>query len=271
MSVISRPSRDRFRQLAKDPLTIFVAAGAAIFALYAIVTYSGSEPVRYTAEIEAALVEDFELVSGRKATEQDVARLKDEFLTDELLFREGLAQGVYLTDSQIKARVIEKVRFLVAGTPAEPDEMAVLDFYAENIDRYESEPQISFEQVFFEETPAQPDALLAILRSGKSVAADDMWTGPVYPDYGHSMIRGIFGQPFLQQLADADEGQWYGPVQSGRGWHFVRKTGSAGKQILPFALVRDQVRQDIMIDQMQQSLNRARQDLEKKFEVKIDA
>lgn len=261
----------RLQRLAKDPLTVFLLAGAGIFGLYAGLAPSGEDTVRYDAQIEQALVEEFELLAGRAAQPEDIAKIKRNFLTDELLFREAVERGIHLTDGEVRERMVQKVRFLVAGAPIEPSEMEVLDYYAQNLERYASEPEITFEQVFFEQVPAQPAALLASLRGGQEVAGDDLWTGPSYPDYGHSMIRGIFGQDFLAQVAAASPGRWVGPIRSSQGWHFVLKRGSAQSRLLPFAVARDQVRQDMIIARMQQEIDRVYDDLSKKYEVQINA
>ncbi len=264
-------TRGPLQRFASDPLTVFLLAGAGIFGLYASFNSTSEQAVRYDARIQQALVEEFEFLAGRPARPEDIAKIKHDFLTDELLFREAVERGIHLTDGEVRERMVQKVRYLVAGAPVEPSEMEVLDYYAQNLDRYEREPEITFDQVFFEEAPERPAALLAALRGGREVAGDELWTGPSYPDYGHSMIRGIFGQDFLEQLAAASPGQWIGPLRSSRGWHFVLKRGSAPARLLPFAIAREQVRQDMIIARMQQEIDRVYEDLAEKYEVRIDA
>ena len=261
----------RLGRLVRDPLSMFIGLGAGIFGLYALAGPSEQDAVRYTPEIEQSLVSEFELLAGRDAQAQDIDRLKHDYLTDELLFREAVDRGIYLTDAKIRAQMIEKVRYLVAGAPPEPGEEAMLNYYAENLDQYESEPEISFEQVFFEQRPADPDNTLAALRRGEAVGGDDLWTGSAYPHYGVSMIRGIFGQEFLQRVVGTKDDEWVGPLKSSRGWHFVRKSGSAEAKLLPYGDVRDQVRQDLIIAEMQRALDKAFEELQQKYEVRVDA
>ena len=66
------------------------------------------------------------------------------------------------------------------------------------------------------------------------------------PDYGISMLRGMFGKPFLDTLEKAPTGQWIGPVQSTRGWHFARVRDRGASAMLPYPSVRDQVKQDYL-------------------------
>lgn len=266
MAVSARASR-----FLHDPLSIFLIAGALVFAAYAIVDAGRSDPVRYTPAIEAALVDDFEALAGRPATDEDRARLQRDYITDELMFREAIERGLYLTDGQVKSRMIDKVRYLIAGAPNEPDEEAMVDFYAENLDLYRSEPTTSFEQVYFSQRPENGAQLLAALKAGEEVAGEDLWTGPAYPNYGDSMVRGIFGQPFLGRLQELPTNEWAGPVKSLRGWHFVRKTGEGEPELMPYAQVRSQVRQDLMMAETRAAIGSAVGELEEKFDVEVDA
>ncbi|MBZ6379614.1 hypothetical protein B5C34_15580 [Pacificimonas flava] len=258
------------RKVGRDPLTLFLAAGSLAFLIFVWLEDRASEPVIYSEAVEAALVEEFELLAGREAQPEDIARLKKDYLTDELLFREAIDRGIYLTDSQIKSRMVDKMRYLIAGAPQEPSDEEVVDYYAEHLDQYESEPEVSFDQVFFEEEPREPEAILAALQDGDTVAGDDLWTGRSYPDYGHSMVRGIFGQAFLEEVARMKEDRWSGPLRSSRGWHFVLKTGSAERGLLPFARVRDQVRQDLMMSRTEDAIDGEISRLQEKFEVRSD-
>lgn len=257
--------------LAKgEPLIPFAIAGAAIFAAYFVVEKTGrGDPIRYTPEIARQQVADFEAVSGRKATAADRARMRDDYISDELLFREAIDRGLYLTDPETRARLIDKQRYMVAGAPVEPTEEQMIDFYAAHPDLYRSEPGISFSHIFFAEQPKNPQAILARLNAGGTVAGDDFWMGRDFPRYGLSMIRGMFGQSFLAGLEKAANGRWYGPVRSPRGWHFVRKTGTQAPARIPYAQARGQVRQDMMQAGTKAAMDREIGKLKEKYDVEI--
>lgn len=262
--------RARALRLARDPLVVFLLAGVAIFAAYfAVDRLQRGDPIRYTPEIARQQVAEFEGASGRKATAADRARLRDDYIGDELLFREALARGMHLTDPEIRARMVDNLRYLVVGAPADPTEEQLIDFYAAHPDLYRSEPGISFAHVFFAQRPRDSAALLARLNAGETVAGEDFWMGRAFPDYGISMIRGMFGQPFLAGLERAPAGRWYGPVQSPRGWHFVRKTGRRAATRIPYATARAQVRQDYLAARGREALDKEIRTLKGKYDVDI--
>lgn len=255
------------RRVLKDPLFAFLLAGVAIFGGYAAIEAGRSVPIRFTAEAEQAMVEEFEALAGRKATPEDRARMKKEYLTEDLLFREALDRNMHLTDGETRKRLVDKVRYLIAGAPAEPREEQLVDYYSSHLDRYRGEARTSFEQMFRSQKPADAPALLARLNAGEAIQADDFWLGRSFPQYGDSMVRGIFAQPFVDALRTAPEGRWIGPIQSPRGWHFVRKTEALPAARIPYAQIRDQVRQDYMMAETSSAIDSAVVRLKEKFDV----
>lgn len=260
----------RARPLLRDPLLLFVLIGAIFFLAFHLLQRDPSHRVELTKAMQAELADEFAAVAGRPASPADRARLNKDFIADELLFREAIARGMHLTDKQTKRRLIDKLRVLIAGAPPEPGEEQLIDFYSTHTELYRSERRISFEQLFFQKPPADPPAVLAALRAGRPVKGDDYWVGNQFPDYGVSMLRGIFGQPFVAALAQAPAGIWQGPFATTRGIHFIRKTGSAAPAMMPYAEIREQVRRDYLATQDNRAIDQAVAKLEKTYDVAID-
>jgi len=259
-----------FRSLIPDPLIIFLVVGGAFFLVYAGLEKRTREPVHYSLATQKTLTDEFEMLTGRKATNADKAQLEKNFIADELLFREAVSRGMYLTDSQIKKRLIDKVRFLIAGAPPEPTEEQLVNYYADNLNLYQTEPKTSFEQVYFAKPPADPNAVLAELASGQKIAGDDFWQGRNFPLYGDSMVRVLFGQPFVDALARIPANRWQGPYKSSRGYHFVRKTERVTPHLMPYAEVHEQVRQDFMMSKTNSAIDSEIEKLKGKYDVEID-
>lgn len=274
---ISGNNRARSQQFAafagaalRDPLMPFLAAGALLFAGYFAIESGRQDPIRFSPEAEAAMVDDFETLTGRKATAEDRARMKTDYITRELLFRDAIDRNLHLTSPEAREMLVEKERYLIAGAPGEPTEQEMVDFYSEHLDRYQGDPKTTFTQVFLSEKPANPSAVLGALEAGDPVKSDDFWLGRNFPQYGDSMVRGIFGQDFVDRMKSAPEGRWTGPVQSSRGWHFVRVTARQPSQRIPYATIRDQVRQDVMNDQTSAAIDKAVVQLKEKYDVVED-
>ena len=251
----------------REPFVLFLLAGAAIFIANAVVAAIGKTEVVYSPAIEAQLVEDFEIVTGRKADADDREILRNNYIADALLFREAIDRGMHLTDPKTRTELTNKMRYLIVGAPSDPSEEDMIDYYASNLDRYRSEQGATFSQVYFVDKPANSDAVLADLNAGKTVAGDDFWLGRDFPEYDNSVIRGIFGQPFLDGLHAARIGTWYGPVSSERGWHFVRKDAEVEPRLIPYQEIREQVRRDIVADEAQSAIDAEVAKLREKYRV----
>jgi peptidyl-prolyl cis-trans isomerase C len=80
--------------------------------------------------------------------------------------------------------------------------------------------------------------------------------GPSFPRYGRSILRGMFGQPFVDALWAAPVGEWSGPVESSHGWHYVRPAEQLPETRLAFDVVRDQAENDYLVAVISQAVER---------------
>lgn len=236
----------RFRNGAKsDPFVIFLVVSALIFILYWIVL-GRKETIEVPTAVQESLLSDYALMTGQAPDEEAKQRLIDDYIANELLFREAVERGMHMTDLTTKQRLIDRVRFMISGAPAEPNEDKLLTWYAENPTHYQAEPSMTLRHVFFESKPADAEGMLRTLESGGRVAGEDFWMGRDLDQYGYSVIRAMFGEPFLDAAEKLPEGKWSGPLQSTRGWHLVLVTAKDAGRLLPYPEARDQVRQDYL-------------------------
>lgn len=259
-----------FARILRDPLFVFLAAGAVLYAGYAVLESRRSEPVRLTAEARAALIADHEALTGTRPGADDIARLERGYVAEEMLFREAIADGMHFRDGGVRERLVEQMRLRITGLLPDPDDEQLVNHYAEHLELYKTEPSISFEQVYFSALPQDGEALAAKLRGGNPVRGDSFRYGLQFPRYGRSMLRGMFGQPFVAALWDAPLGKWTGPIQSTQGWHFVRPAERLPEALLPFDAVRDQVESDFLAAQVQQAVDRRVAELALRYEVEIE-
>lgn len=259
-----------FARIFRDPLFVFLTAGAALFGAYAILEPRRNEPVRLTAEARAALIADHEALTGTRPGADDIARLEREYVAEELLFREAIADGMHLRDGGVRSRLVEQMRLRITGLLPEPDDEQLVNHYAEHLELYKAEPSMSFEQVYFSALPEEAAALATKLRAGRPVHGDSFRYGQQFPRYGRSMLRGMFGQSFVAALWDAPLGVWTGPIQSAQGWHFVRPAERLPELLLPFDAVRDQVENDFVAAQTRQAVERRVAELALRYQVEIE-
>lgn len=234
----------RLTRIMRDPLFVFCLLGAGCFLLFTLMT-DEREVIVLSDTLRANLADDFTLLHGRPPSSADLEELSDRYVADEILFREALARGLHLNDARMRMMLIEKMRFLLADEPDEPTDEALVAYYADNLDRYTSEPRYTLRNIFFRQRPEEPEAILEALREGAEIRGDPgFWLGEEIIDYHASVLVNVLGPEALAKLEAMQPGEWRGPIASPRGYHFLRLDGTVPRRPLRFADISAQVRED---------------------------
>lgn len=235
-----------------DPVFVFFAIGVGLFAVFWFRNNATPTPVVLSASSQAVLVAEWEMLTGRSANAEDAAQIVNDYYQRELLFREGLKNELYQSDPSVRELIIERMQQQVTGVVGEPSGKELVNYYTDHIDRYYSEATISFSQRVFQAPPDDSEQVRRELNQGGAQGGDAStvkgieapWQGTNFPNYGVSMIRGLFGQPLLDVLEQLPTGGWEGPYESRDGWHYFRVEGREKAALLAFSRVRDQVLAD---------------------------
>ena len=223
-------------RLAREPLLQFLALGAALFALYGLVGKRGSAPsnkIVVSATQVANLGNAFVRTWRRSPNEQELQSLIEDYIRDEVFYREGRAAGLDRDDVIVRRRVRQKMEFLADETSVpEPSDAQLAGYLASNPERFRTEEQVTFHQVFLsasrrtnsiESDSRQIATILA--RADEDVDAtmlgDPFLLGEEFRDISPSKATSLFGESFAKQLSAVKQGKWQGPLSSDFGRHFV--------------------------------------------------
>jgi hypothetical protein len=105
----------------------FLALGGALYAAEIALLGApagggaGEPPVSLPPERVEALRRDWTLLAGRPPDPPELEALVESALDDEVLLREARARGLHLTDSVVRLRLVQNMRFL-EGDSAKDDE-----------------------------------------------------------------------------------------------------------------------------------------------------
>jgi hypothetical protein len=211
----------------REPLLHFLLIGVAIFAIYG----AGSPPAPADAErlIEVTdaraelLAGQFEAAWRRPPTTAELAGLVDDWVREEVYYREALALGLDRDDTVIRRRLRQKMEFLgdaAAGTLA-PDEAELNRHFAAHRDRFTPPARITFRQVLLD--GADPAAVRARLDAGIDPLALGRATllPPAMEAAPQAAVDGTFGAGFFAAVSELRPGVWTGPVRSAFGEHLV--------------------------------------------------
>lgn len=221
-----------FARLVREPLVHFFVIGAALFALFALFNRdelsAPSEVVVDAARIDS-LRNQFERVWQRPPSPEELQNLVDNWIREEIMYREGLALGFDQGDPVIRRRVAQKVEFMADGfVDTEPAEAELRAWLDENGERYELDPVVSLRQVYFDpqrhgdELGAVVTEALESLQAGDAHSFGDSTLLPGALDEATiSELERTFGREFAQSVEWTEPGKWAGPIRSGYGLHLV--------------------------------------------------
>lgn len=225
-------------RLLREPLLHFLLIGAALFLLYGALNRGQSDAPREIVISEArveALAENFATVWMRPPTPVEIKGLLDDYVAEEVYYREAIAMGLDQDDTVIRRRLRQKMEFIAedvaaAVEPADADLQAYLDRHA---DKFALPATLTFQQVYLsserrgDAVRADAEKLLAELQAGRGPAdpieaGDATLLPPTMEAASPQAIANTFGQEFAQQIDEAPVGQWSGPIVSGFGLHLVK-------------------------------------------------
>lgn len=225
-------------RLLREPLLHFLVIGAALFLLYSAMNRGGSDAPRDIVISESrveALAENFATVWMRPATADEIKGLIDDYVAEEVYYREAVAMGLDQDDTVIRRRLRQKMEFISEGVAdaVEPGDAELEAYLAQHPDRFAMPAELTFQQVYLsserrgEAARADAEKLLSELQAGRGPAhpaqAGDPTLLPTTLDQASpQVIVNTFGQDFAEQVDEAPVGQWFGPIQSGFGLHLVK-------------------------------------------------
>jgi hypothetical protein len=228
-----------FRKLLKEPLIQFLVLGACIYGGYALFGAVDDDAGEYVIVVDEARVQGFISAwqgrMNRPPTQQELDGMIDQYLKEEILYREASAMGLGENDPITRRRLAQKLEFLTKDIARlkEPAEGELEQYFADNIDQYREPDLITFTQVFFdpdkrdETTLEDAEAALVVLGERGEPDGDVKDLGDrfmlqsYYPQKSELDIRRQFGAGFSGPVMQLAPGQWHGPVLSGYGVHLV--------------------------------------------------
>jgi len=247
----------RLRVWPREPLLRFMAIGAFLFLCEHLVQVhrtEASRQIRIDGQLEQRIIQLTRAQSGLTPTSEQLAKLVDDYIDDEVRYREALRLGLDRDDEIVRRRLIQKVTFLQhdLAAPSVPSEAVLRAFYDAHTTRFRAPLTLAFDQLYFSPDrggweKARVRALQTHTDAANRMNAPE---GPsdsfplVIPDgeLSRTQAMALFGDTAVVDTLFTDPvGSWSAPVRSGYGWHLVRVTHRTESEVPPFEQVRAQV------------------------------
>jgi hypothetical protein len=239
-------------RLLREPLLHFLAIGGLIFVLFAAMSEPGPEPadtIVVGPERIEQLAKGFQAVWRRPPTDDELRAMIDDFVREEIYYREALALGLDSNDTVVRRRLRQKMEFLTdsGAEILEPVAGELEAYLLANENTFRSGPRLAFEQIYLGETSA-PESIrlsLSALQSDPLASPSTLGEHTLLPaQLGLSppeAVDGVFGNGFFERLAELPPGVWAGPVVSAYGVHLVRILDSLPARMPPLEEIHDNV------------------------------
>jgi hypothetical protein len=271
----------------RQPLTIFILLGAALFAIDrawngAPEPLDGAHRIVVTTSQQQTLLEAFRAEAGRNPTPEETRQRLNRWIEEEVLYREALALNLDRKDLIVHRQLTQKMRFLLnesANVPA-PTDADLQKWLDQHMERYGKPTTISFDQVFLgrgehgghlQKDAAAIAAKLAVQPDQFMGLGDPFPQGQHVDDASPTILRRDFGAAFATAAESLPQSVWSHPITSGFGLHLVRITARRDFQPVPLADVRERVLTDYQLAQHAQATQQAVEALKKKYRVEYEA
>lgn len=217
----------QIKNLLKEPLLHFMIAGALLFLVFSIFSSPEDEKTILIDEFDLAeIIYKWESQYNRSPNLEELKGLLDEYIKEEIYYREALSLNLDHNDAIVRRRLAQKMTFLAEGvaTMQEPTDEELQAFLEANQSEYRTSPTYSFEQRFYSpdnRTNPLEDAKRA-LETGDYTTSDKLSLPKEFSGWDLDRVRRSFGTTFAVNLSKLNVAtNWQGPIESGFGYHLV--------------------------------------------------
>jgi hypothetical protein len=246
------------KSAAREPLAHFLAIGAALFVVNGLINGPDEGPEGDVIVVSegrvSQIAQSFVLLAGRAPTRDELQSLVDDFVSEEVGYREAIAMGLDADDTIVRRRMRQKIEFMIedgaaSEAPSEADLQAWLDAHPE---KFRMPERRALRQVLLSAdkrgagTLADAQAALATLKAGGDPASvgDRSMLPAAIPLTTQEGVAALFGADFAAAAFAASDGGWFGPVASPFGQHVAMLVDVEPGRALPLAEVVDRVHSD---------------------------
>jgi hypothetical protein len=244
----------------REPLVHFLLLGTAIFVGYGLVAgdrgAKDGEIIISQGKIEN-LASTFARLWHRPPTERELAGLLEDYLREEVFYREALGLGLDRDDTVIRRRLRQKMEFIAEDSAAslEPSDDELRAYLQSHARTFDIEPRFTFRQVYLDprrrgrHLSGDVDRMLIELQQGHgdldlAARGDSVLLETEFESIAATEVSKMFGESFVAALSALTTGRWQGPLPSGYGVHLVYVIARTQERTPELPEVREVVRRE---------------------------
>jgi hypothetical protein len=263
-------NRFRFPNWLREPLLHFVALGGVLFAVDHFLMSRADDPRTIVVDsgVDNEAKQVFKAARGVEPTAQELGALRQIWLDNEVLYREGLALQVDKGDTAIRERVIFKALSVIDANVRLPpiDDKQLRDWFESHRDKYDEPARFDFQEAVLAEDNSE-GAVRAFVGALNAGMPGDAKAGlRVFKGRPHSNLVQSYGSDFAAALERSRLGAWQA-LLTRDGWRAMRLDALVAPKPASFESLRGVIFQDWKDDVAAEQRTAAVRQLAKKYKV----
>ncbi|MDH3710970.1 MAG: peptidylprolyl isomerase [Cyclobacteriaceae bacterium] len=286
------------KKIFKEPLVHFLLIGLGFFLLFEMAGDSEEQDSKTVVVNKDVLLKHLQYRSKafnaevfeeklQEMPQEELQRMIDDYIREEVLYREAVAMGMDREDYIIKRRLIQKVEFIAEGVTeavVELTEEQIQKYFEEYKQDYHIQPFTTFAHIFFEldkrgsaEAEKLAKAELEYLNNYKvsfdkaTSRGDRFYYHTNYVEREPDYVASHFGPQMTEAIFEASPSkeQWIGPFPSEYGYHLVMVTKIEPARDPELDEIRARVEDDARRWHLRQKNDEMIQDIIEDYNVKV--
>lgn len=271
-------------RVVREPLVHFMAIGLALFLAYGLIRDPDDGSTGGAIAISQGRVnqiaESFLLLSGRMPSRGELETLVDDFISEEVAYREAVAMGLDADDTIVRRRMRQKLEFLIedGAASSEPTDADLQQWLDANADLYRMPERRAIRQVMAsadrrgKSAKADAETFLARLKAKADPAGmgDSSMLPAAMPLTTQAGISSLFGDEFAAAVFSHQGESWFGPVASAFGHHAVLLMEIEPGRASALSEIRDKVRADWIEARRNAGRDGFHARMRKRYDISID-
>ncbi len=257
----------------KTRLGLFILIGLFLY----LVDYRFS----YEEDLNQIIIPDDEVLGlirtwrdqvGRDPSDEEIVRIINNLVNEEILYREGLKLGLDKSDRIIKRRIAQKIEFLKQNDQ-EPSAEDLQSFYIKNQSKYIVEDLYTFSHHYFsnqDNAEVKAKKGLTNILKGNKVESDPFILGSDLNLMAKNDIKKNFGNSFYESLILINENSWSDPIASDYGFHIVLIKKKVSGYIPSLNQIYQKVYSDFIIMKRKENVINFLDEIKEEYEVIIN-
>lgn len=284
------------KKILKEPLVHFLVAGFFLFVYFRFCSPTNSG--EHTILVNKANILEFMQYQSKAFQEETFAaklaelpeteknQLVQQYIQDEVLYREAVKLGLDQNDYVLKRRIIQKMEFILDDFDAaeiEPMTDSIEQYFQREQARYFQPTKFTFAHIFFKND--QSGAALARAQAFMKVSKHQQLSISASLKFGDRFLyhrnyaakdtpflKSHFGDAFVNALSQMEvaEGRWQGPIASEHGQHWIKLLYKENAGVPSFSQIQQMVRSDYLNALKQRHKEQRVQELMARYKVQIN-